>query len=358
MAFDISSLNSSTDGKTNGNGMPSIPIQIGRVVEVQVDEETFSSVGRIEVDINLTLESVEDNEHTRVDAYPLDVYNITLPMVGECVIVVQDDEGKFYYGNVIPSSLIDQSHSDKLAEEYEQSTPEEENIIINNHEDTNFSVTDDNGTISYGTNVTLELLEATAETAILRRLHEGDVLHQGRWGQSLRFTYRNELNETPWSLDGEDGQPVIALTLGPGQLESPTDDFGFLYMLSDQSIDLGDIEFSPETANLTDPMDAYIGSQVIIGSDRLTFISKTDDISLSSKGLIGLATAKWAVDLDVLMDQVKALSEQVEALCKGEATFTRTAFITIDDIDLIFNIYSSEEDAINNVNKLFISLYK
>ena len=319
---NISDLNSSTDGSNEIANMMQLPTQIGRVIEVEVDEETFTSIGRIEVDINLNVNDVEDNVHTRVSAYPLDVYNITLPMVGECVIVVQDDEGKYYYGSVIPSNLMGQTHSDKLAEEFEQSAPEEVNIIINNHEDSNFSVSDDNGNVAYGTNVTLELLEATAETAVLRKLHEGDVIHQGRWGQSLRFTYRNELNETPWSLDGEDGQPVIALTLGPGQLESPTEDFGFIYMLSDQSLDFGDVELSPETANLSDPMDSYIGSQVVIGSDRLTFVSKTDDISLSSKGLIGLATANWAVDLDVLMDQVKALAEQVEALCKGSATFT------------------------------------
>ena len=35
---------------------------------------------------------------------------------------------------------------------------------------------------------------------------------------------------------------------------------------------------------------------------------------------------------------------------KGEATYTRTGYIIIDDIDLIFNIYGSEEDAIANTN--------
>ena len=38
------------------------------------------------------------------------------------------------------------------------------------------------------------------------------------------------------------------------------------------------------------------------------------DISISSAATVSISSKKWAVDLDVLMDQVKALAEQVEAL--------------------------------------------
>ena len=74
----------------------------------------------------------------------------------------------------------------------------------------------------------------------------------------------------------------------------------------------GDIEAS----------DAYVGSQVIIGSDRLSFVSKAAEISFSSATKIGLSTQKWKVDFDALMDNLLAVAEQLDALCTAKATLT------------------------------------
>jgi len=313
----ITDLSPTNDSATNSK--ISLPLNIGRVVEVIIDEENFTSVGRIEINIAETVQDLENNDSIRRHAFPLDIYNYTLPMVGETVIIVSDDTGALFYSSVIPKNFYGPITVDYNTEDREQAG-DEPRLSINNFEDQHFDVTDDNETVTYGTNVTLELLEATLETSFAKQLHEGDIIHQGRWGQSLRFSCKNELNETPWSIDGEDGQPVIALSLGEGQVENLTEDKAFIYLLSDQTLDYGDIAFSPEHANVGETMDAYLGSQVVIGSDRLTFVSKVDDISISSAGIVSIATPKWAVDLDVLMDQVKALATQLDALCAGKAT--------------------------------------
>jgi len=308
-----------TDGAAHSTLSNAIGVFLCRVTEVVVDEDgTNTSTGRIEIQVQQTEAERMDNQWEEEYAYPLDIYNFTLPLQNESVVCIKDNIGGYYYLSIPPINFVDPVTV--VRKEEFDAVEVEENLEVNLHSNNSFHVTDDADKEVYGTTFTDDVMLATVDR-LTRKLHEGDNLLQGRFGQSIRFTSKNELNEAPWSLDGEDGEPVIIIRTGKEQEENVTEDTSFIYLLSDQSLDLGDVVISPETANLTDPMDAYIGSQVVIGADRLSFFSKADDVSISSMGLIGLATAKWSVDLDILMDQVKALAEQVEALTKGEATF-------------------------------------
>ncbi len=295
-----------------------LDIFFGRVREILLNEDDLTSLGRIEVMIARSREDYEKNNYETEVAYPLNIYDYTLPAINESVVVLRGDDQRFYYTHIPPVNFWDQISIDDT--ELEIPIEEDvENVKVNHHSYEKFVVDDGDDNEVYGTNLTPEIIEAT-DVVMSRKVHEGDRIMQGRWGQSIKFTCKNELSETPWSLEGEDGQPVIAIRTGQEQLEDPTTDNSFIYLLSDQSFDFGDIEFSPESANLGDTMDAYVGGQVIIGADRLTLLSKADDISISSKNLVSISTAKWAVDFDVLMDQVKALATQLDALCAGKAT--------------------------------------
>jgi len=321
MSFDdIDSPSSTTDGSSATTALNAVGVFLCRVNEVIVDEEgTNTSTGRIEVLIQETENDRNNNIWDQDYAYPLDIYDYTLPLINETVICYKDDRGRLFYSAVPPINFVDPITV--VREEEERTAIFEENLEINVHSNDQFHVTDDAELEIYGTTFTTDLYAATVDR-LTRKIHEGDKLLQGRYGQSIRFTCKNELNETPWSLDGEDGEPVIIIRASKEQEPDLALDNSFIYLLSDQSLDFGDFEYTPESANIGDPMDAYVGSQIVIGSDRLTFVSKADDISISSAATVSIASAKWAVDLDVLMDQLKALSEQVEALCKGEATFT------------------------------------
>jgi hypothetical protein len=287
----------------------------GRVREVLLNDDGQSS-GRIDVLIAETRDAYEKNKYDKVVAFPLDIYNFTLPVVNESVIIIKGESGRYYYLSIPPVNFYDQITVDN---EDLVGGDGEENVKINLHNYDSFVVDDGNDTQVYGTTLTEDFIAAT-DIVKSRNVNEGDNLIQGRYGSSIKFTSKNELNATPWSLEGEDGQPVIAIRCGQEQLEDPTTDNSFIYLLSDQSFDFGDIEFSPESGNVGETMDAYVGGQVIIGADRLTLLSKADDISISSKSLVSISTAKWAVDMDVLMDQVKALATQLDALCAGKAT--------------------------------------
>lgn len=321
MSFNsLDESSSSTDG-SYGTSMPNaVGVFLCRVIELIVDEEgTNTSTGRIEVQIQETEEDRLNNNWENDYACPLDIYNYTLPLQNEMVVCIKDDTGKLFYLAIPPINYVDPITVIREDEERERIV--EENLEVNLHSSDQFHITDDAEELVYGTTFTTDMYDATVDR-LSRKIHEGDRLIQGRFGQSIRFSSKNELNESPWSLDGEDGEPVIIIRASKEQEPNLALDNSFIYLLSDQSLDFGDFEYTPESANVGDPMDAYIGSQIVIGSDRLTFVSKADDISISSAATVSIASAKWAVDLDVLMDQLKALSEQVEALCKGEATFT------------------------------------
>ena len=143
----------------------------------------------------------------------------------------------------------------------------------------------------------------------------GDVMYQGRWGNSIRFgstakpfdipdfinplglaTGQDALND--WSEVGENGDPITIIRNGqnPNEgdegwvpiTENVNDDLSSIYCTSTQKIPIGVINqnynsYSGGKTN-TPPIlpDEFSNPQVIINSDRLVFNAKTDHILLSS----------------------------------------------------------------------------
>ena len=139
--------------------------------------------------------------------------------------------------------------------------------------------------------------------------YAGDVIYQGRWGQSLRFgsTVKESSLPNPWSMSGKDGDPITIIKNGQHkedkepwipQVEDINKDASSVYLTNTQKIP---IEVSsqnytsystpPETPNL------YIGDQIILNSGRLLFNSKDDSILLSAKTTINLNSIN-SINLD------------------------------------------------------------
>jgi len=135
----------------------------------------------------------------------------------------------------------------------------------------------------------------------------GDVIHQGRWGNSLRFgsTFTNNSRvgnfKNNWSEIGTNGDPIIIIR--NGQYVNPTFagynhiteninlDDSSIYMTSTQQIPVevnntnyDNYNEAPESPNL------YSGKQIILNSGRLIFNAKEDHLLLSSEKSIGLNT--------------------------------------------------------------------
>ena len=128
---------------------------------------------------------------------------------------------------------------------------------------------------------------------------EGDILYEGRWGNSIRIgsTVKNTPNN--WSSVGTNGDPIMILRNGQGvqteegwipTVEDINNDDSSIYQTSTQKIPLkaSSTSYFSYKNNPPQTPDQYAGKQIIINSGRLVFNSTLDHILLSSKKSINL----------------------------------------------------------------------
>jgi len=149
--------------------------------------------------------------------------------------------------------------------------------------------------------------------------YEGDIIYEGRWGQSLRFgsTASGSVIPNPWSKSGIDGDPIILIKNGQHeedtkpwvpQVEDINTDASSIYLTSTQSLPISgsstnyESYFSPPTT-----LSEYNGNQIVLNSGRLLLNSKTDSILLSSFKTIGLNSVN-SVNIDAPSTVIKSNS--------------------------------------------------
>jgi len=180
----------------------------------------------------IRFESLDKNTNTNNQittqasvAYPMDVNFKKIPTLGETVFIIQgpsykqlttgnSNSSQFYYLNAI--SVWNKNHLNMIPPSSESSTNTD---------------TVDNTNVSEGisNNPETQVKEPSPgktfkEEAYIRNLYpvEGDVILEGRWGNSLRFsstathTSESKDTESPWSSEGRDGSPITILRNGQG----------------------------------------------------------------------------------------------------------------------------------------------
>tara|TARA_R110000851_G_scaffold149860_2_gene290570 strand:+ start:2794 stop:3963 length:1170 start_codon:yes stop_codon:yes gene_type:complete len=180
----------------------------------------------------IRFESLDKNTNTNNQittqasiAYPMDINFKKIPTLGETVFIIQgpsykqlttgnSDASQFYYLNAI--SVWNKNHLNMIPPSSESST------------NTN---TVDNASVSEGipNNPETQVEEPSPgktfkEESYIRNLYpvEGDIILEGRWGNSLRFsstaihTSESKDTESPWSSEGRDGSPITILRNGQG----------------------------------------------------------------------------------------------------------------------------------------------
>jgi len=236
-------------------------------------------------------------------AKPLFPNNSTIPLKNELVYImtmpnsdVQSNVNSqtFYYfqpinvwGSTHHNAIPDPIYSDSLPE---SQTQDYEQTSVGNVR----RVTDGGTEIDLGKNFKEKLSVRNLQP------YAGDLIYQGRWGQSLRFssTLKEALIPNTWSNSGEDGDPITIIKNGQHeedtepwvpQVEDINTDKSSIYLTSNQKIPIklnssnyNSYDNSPESANL------YKEEQVIINSGRLVLNSKLDSILISSQDTINL----------------------------------------------------------------------
>ncbi len=137
---------------------------------------------------------------------------------------------------------------------------------------------------------------------------EGDIIYEGRWGNSIRIgsTVKGTINN--WSSTGTNGDPILIIRNGQGTqseegwvptVEDINNDESSIYSTSTQKIPLkaSSTNYFSYKSNTPQTPDQYAGKQIILNSGRLVFNTTTDHILLSSKKSINL-NAVEGVNID------------------------------------------------------------
>jgi hypothetical protein len=141
--------------------------------------------------------------------------------------------------------------------------------------------------------------------------YEGDIIYEGRFGNSIRLgsTVKNAVIPNEWSSVGENGDPITIIRNG----QSNYSDDSWIPKTEDINKDASDIWLTSKqklpirpSSNLTDsyakskaPEDPreYSKNQIVLNSGRLTFNAKNDAIILGANSTIHL-TANESVNAD------------------------------------------------------------
>jgi hypothetical protein len=138
---------------------------------------------------------------------------------------------------------------------------------------------------------------------------EGDVIQEGRWGNSIRFGSTVKKQPNNWSAVGNDGDPIIILRNGQPNnaskegwipiTEDINNDLASIYATSTQQIPLNASSTNYTSYKSDAPVipNKYSGNQLIVSSGRLVFNSTTDHILLSAKKTVNL-NAVTSVNID------------------------------------------------------------
>ena len=284
----------------------------GRVRYCMLDDKTYpnvfknfgewSSIGGI---FFSKINAPNPNKDFSTDnfAKPLFPNNKTFPLINEIVYIIalpnsniQSNVGSLDYYYFQPVNIWNSTHHNAIPDPINNSSlpPSQQQDYQQTSGGTVRRVTDGGTEIDLG--------KTFKEKINIKNIQpfEGDIINEGRWGQSFRFgsTVNNSAIPNPWSRTGNNGDPLIILRTGQysdgkdpwiPQVEDINKDISPIYATSTQNIP---IQVSSKNYNSynnapTSP-DKFAGEQIILNSGRLLFNTKTDSILFSSKKTINL----------------------------------------------------------------------
>ena len=192
----------------------------------------------------------------------------------------------------------------------------------------------------------------------------GDIITEGRWGNSLRLGSTTKVQDSTytnnWSNNGENGNPITILRNGQ-PLDSSSEgwipvvedinkDLSSLYLTSNQQIPLkSEFRSYPAIKNMTpETVGSYIGSQVILNSDRLIFNTKADSIIINSQQSVAISAIG---DIGIYSRDNEITLQSKKRVNLGEANASQS--VMLGD-----NFINDFEDLLNKIKLMCDTLAK
>jgi len=168
----------------------------------------------------------------------------------------------------------------------------------------------------------------------------GDVIHEGRFGQSIRFGYTpegvmsktNEVSRAsvkPSWTSSDPKSPITIIRNGAGNsngynkfvIEDINDDDSSIWLGSKQTIKL---KPSQKFGFDITAIGAYDKPQIVINSERIIINSKKDSVLISGKKSVNISTSGWKADMDTMFNQIEQLKNQLNTLNIAITTYATT----------------------------------
>ena len=224
------------------------------------------------------LDKKQDTTDTKAlpHAYPINSFNITLPLINEVVFLVKGPR---------------EARNLERVDYYE--------TVVGIYNDINWvpSIDSNEGTEDPGYN-----FEINDKQKPLHPFH-GDTIIQGRNGQSIRFTGAPSFLNT-FTDETNPNRPITIISNGHEDIEGKSlyiedinKDLSSIYLTSDHNVPLIQARDKYAGAN-TRPVQAnqFKGKQIVINSGRLFFNSTEEDIQFTSKGNFGISSQNISID--------------------------------------------------------------
>lgn len=332
----------------------------GRVISVVMDDthprykelggsKAIGAVELVEVSGGTAdYSSTTKNQNYRV-AFPLQPGIKNYPLINEIVYLVSQPTKKLqerttavslYYISVV--NLWNHPHHNAIPYSAGSSTP----ANSKNYQDTALGsvnkLTDSSGEIKFG-----EYFKERANIYPLQPF-EGDLIYEGRWGNSIRLT-GTAPKKNPWSSEGTQGDAITIIR--NGQTETPNKngwdftvedintDASSIYLTTTQKIPLvtNTNYFSYKTDAPTLPNE-YTGKQIILNSGRLVFNTTEDHLMLSSAKSISLSST-GTINIDA-----SEMTIQTEKIYLGSKSATEPLLLGDTTVELLKEMISIIKD--------------
>jgi hypothetical protein len=186
---------------------------------------------------------------------------------------------------------------------------------------------------------------------------EGDIIYEGRWGNSIRLGSTVKDTSNNWSNAGENGDPIFIIRNGQGiqtdegwipTLENINNDDSSIYLTSTQQIPL-QASSTSYTSYKTPPtsINKFSGKQIILNSGRLVFNSNLDHILFSSAKSINLNSQE-----SVNIDTKKFITQADQIFLGKEELANQPLMLGNNTVDLLKNIITAIKDLTNSLQNL------
>jgi hypothetical protein len=312
-------------------------ITTGRVVSIVLDDShpLWEEVGEYNGIGTIEFQSVTDPQSNFSLAKPFFTNNTKYPLINEIVYImalpntdignVTTDTTKYYIDTV---GIWNHPHHNGFPYSPNTPPPAQQKDYVETEAGSVRRVTDQSTEINLG--------NTFVERANIHPLqaYEGDVIYEGRWGNSIRFG--STVNGfTNWSTTGSNGDPIMILRNGQGDQsnegwvtinEDINNDDSSIYLTSTQNILLNPTsEKYNSYNNPPEKINKFAGKQILVNSGRLVFNTTTNHILLNSQKSVGInAIESFNVDSPKSIIQSNEIylggKNATEPILKGDIT--------------------------------------